>query len=247
MMVGSDVAEVRAAHGRMPRAPCACACSDLSLPPADAHGVALERHLAAMCAAAKSSASPAWPATARTSCSRRCPASGLAADARRRAASTARRCGRRSASTRAAGSAPPSCRRSASATRPRRASACPTTSLLSGHATERHGPARLHRLGRGAGRGRSAIIEGLRRAQGPSAIPHAGTLSGGNLQKFVVGREILREPGVLVVNQPTWGVDAGAAADDPAGADRPRRARRGGARDQPGPRRDCSRSRTGSP
>ena len=40
----------------------------------------------------------------------------------------------------------------------------------------------------------------------------ARTLSGGNLQKFVVGREILREPGVLVVNQPTWGVDAHAAA-----------------------------------
>jgi simple sugar transport system ATP-binding protein len=36
------------------------------------------------------------------------------------------------------------------------------------------------------------------------------SLSGGNLQKFVVGREILREPAVLVVNQPTWGVDAGA-------------------------------------
>jgi simple sugar transport system ATP-binding protein len=32
------------------------------------------------------------------------------------------------------------------------------------------------------------------------------------LQKFIVGREILREPGVLVVSQPTWGVDAGAAA-----------------------------------
>jgi ABC-type uncharacterized transport system ATPase subunit len=42
--------------------------------------------------------------------------------------------------------------------------------------------------------------------------PAAGTLSGGNLQKFVVGREILREPGVLVVDQPTWGVDAGAAS-----------------------------------
>jgi general nucleoside transport system ATP-binding protein len=27
-----------------------------------------------------------------------------------------------------------------------------------------------------------------------------------------VGREILREPGVLIVAQPTWGVDAGAAA-----------------------------------
>jgi simple sugar transport system ATP-binding protein len=42
--------------------------------------------------------------------------------------------------------------------------------------------------------------------------PEAASLSGGNLQKFMVGREILREPGVLVVSQPTWGVDAGAAA-----------------------------------
>ena len=42
--------------------------------------------------------------------------------------------------------------------------------------------------------------------------PEAVSLSGGNLQKFIVGREILREPGVLIVSQPTWGVDAGAAA-----------------------------------
>src|SRR6202142_3266571 len=42
--------------------------------------------------------------------------------------------------------------------------------------------------------------------------PGAFSLSGGNLQKFIGGREILREPGVLVVSQPTWGVDAGAAA-----------------------------------
>ena len=40
----------------------------------------------------------------------------------------------------------------------------------------------------------------------------AGTLSGGNLQKFIVGREILQDPGVLIAAQPTWGVDAGAAA-----------------------------------
>jgi len=44
------------------------------------------------------------------------------------------------------------------------------------------------------------------------ADPLARTLSGGNLQKFVVGREILREPALLVINQPTWGVDALAAA-----------------------------------
>jgi ABC-type uncharacterized transport system ATPase subunit len=42
--------------------------------------------------------------------------------------------------------------------------------------------------------------------------PPAGSLSGGNLQKFIVGRELDRQPTVLVVNQPTWGVDAGAAS-----------------------------------
>lgn len=41
--------------------------------------------------------------------------------------------------------------------------------------------------------------------------PAASTLSGGNLQKFVVGRELSRDPKILVVNQPTWGVDAAAA------------------------------------
>ena len=40
----------------------------------------------------------------------------------------------------------------------------------------------------------------------------ARSLSGGNLQRFLIGREILQEPGVLVVDQPTWGVDAAAAA-----------------------------------
>ena len=33
------------------------------------------------------------------------------------------------------------------------------------------------------------------------------------MQKFVIGREILQAPDVLIVNQPTWGVDAAAAAD----------------------------------
>ena len=42
--------------------------------------------------------------------------------------------------------------------------------------------------------------------------PVAGALSGGNLQKFIVGRELDRQPAVLIVNQPTWGVDAGAAS-----------------------------------
>lgn len=46
----------------------------------------------------------------------------------------------------------------------------------------------------------------------PSATSAARSLSGGNLQKFVIGREILQSPDVLVINQPTWGVDASAAA-----------------------------------
>ncbi|MDC8784743.1 ABC transporter ATP-binding protein [Roseateles koreensis] len=48
------------------------------------------------------------------------------------------------------------------------------------------------------------------RAAGPGAA--ARSLSGGNLQKFIVGREISAAPRVLVIAQPTWGVDVGAAA-----------------------------------
>ena len=44
------------------------------------------------------------------------------------------------------------------------------------------------------------------------AKAEARALSGGNLQKLVVGREVLLDPTVLVLSQPTWGVDAGAAA-----------------------------------
>ena len=40
----------------------------------------------------------------------------------------------------------------------------------------------------------------------------AKSLSGGNLQKFIVGREIDAAPKLLIVSQPTWGVDVGAAA-----------------------------------
>jgi simple sugar transport system ATP-binding protein len=39
----------------------------------------------------------------------------------------------------------------------------------------------------------------------------ANSLSGGNLQKFIVGRETMLKPRVMIVAQPTWGVDVGAA------------------------------------
>ena len=56
-----------------------------------------------------------------------------------------------------------------------------------------------------------AIIERFKvRAGGPQAL--ARSLSGGNLQKYIVGREVMRGPAVLIVAQPTWGVDVGAAA-----------------------------------
>ncbi|MDD0999942.1 ABC transporter ATP-binding protein [Pseudomonas sp. TNT2022 ID1044] len=46
----------------------------------------------------------------------------------------------------------------------------------------------------------------------PDAQAPARSLSGGNLQKFILGREILQQPKLLVAAHPTWGVDVGAAA-----------------------------------
>jgi simple sugar transport system ATP-binding protein len=48
------------------------------------------------------------------------------------------------------------------------------------------------------------------KAGGPDAV--ARSLSGGNLQKFIVGREIRQHPKMMIAAQPTWGVDVGAAA-----------------------------------
>ena len=48
------------------------------------------------------------------------------------------------------------------------------------------------------------------KAGGPGSP--AQSLSGGNLQKFIVGREIDAKPRLLIISQPTWGVDVGAAA-----------------------------------
>ncbi len=75
----------------------------------------------------------------------------------------------------------------------------------------RHGLAKAGFVDSAATRERArGIIErwGVR-GGGPTAL--AAQLSGGNLQKFIVGREVGLSPRVLVVAQPTWGVDAGAA------------------------------------
>jgi simple sugar transport system ATP-binding protein len=55
-----------------------------------------------------------------------------------------------------------------------------------------------------------AVIERFKvKCKGEQAA--ASSLSGGNLQKFIVGRETMLEPKVIVVAQPTWGLDVGAS------------------------------------
>ncbi|MDM0043809.1 ABC transporter ATP-binding protein [Variovorax dokdonensis] len=79
--------------------------------------------------------------------------------------------------------------------------------LTRGESVGRGGWIRLGVLERQA----TAIIDRFKvKAGGPGAA--ARSLSGGNLQKFIVGREIDAGPRVFVVSQPTWGVDVGAAA-----------------------------------
>ncbi|MEQ9641133.1 MAG: ABC transporter ATP-binding protein [Alphaproteobacteria bacterium] len=81
--------------------------------------------------------------------------------------------------------------------------------LLSGYATQplvKHGL--IDRLG--TRRFAQAVIERFGvRAGGPAAS--ARSLSGGNLQRFIIGRELLQQPRVLICVQPTWGIDALAA------------------------------------
>ncbi|MEL6266230.1 MAG: ATP-binding cassette domain-containing protein, partial [Pseudomonadota bacterium] len=78
-----------------------------------------------------------------------------------------------------------------------------------------HGEPRMARRGFLDMAAATAWVERIRETfdvRAASDTPLAASLSGGNLQKFIMGREILRQPKLLVVNQPTWGVDAAAAA-----------------------------------
>jgi general nucleoside transport system ATP-binding protein len=67
------------------------------------------------------------------------------------------------------------------------------------------------RLGRIRELAQSLIARFRVKAKGPEAA--AKSLSGGNLQKFIMGRELDAKPKLLIVSQPTWGVDVGAAAE----------------------------------
>jgi simple sugar transport system ATP-binding protein len=90
--------------------------------------------------------------------------------------------------------------------------AVPALSLAQNLLLTRREAVRRGWIARGALAAQAAsIIERFRvRAGGPGSA--ARSLSGGNLQKFIVGREIDADPKVLLVAQPTWGVDVGAAA-----------------------------------
>jgi len=75
----------------------------------------------------------------------------------------------------------------------------------------RHGLTRLGMIRFGATHAfaRQCIEDNDVRCGGTAAM--AASLSGGNLQKFIVGREIALKPTLLVLSQPTWGLDVGAA------------------------------------
>ena len=93
--------------------------------------------------------------------------------------------------------------------------AVPTMTLTDNAILSARGPKALAgggilRTGQARDYAKSVIEAFSVKAIGPQAL--AGSLSGGNLQKFIMGREIMTAPAVLVVSQPTWGVDAGAAS-----------------------------------
>jgi general nucleoside transport system ATP-binding protein len=81
--------------------------------------------------------------------------------------------------------------------------------LLTAH---RHGLVRNGLVRRDSTRKLAAETMAAFDVRAGGVLAPAESLSGGNLQKFVVGREVGLAPKVLVVAQPTWGVDVGATA-----------------------------------
>jgi simple sugar transport system ATP-binding protein len=83
--------------------------------------------------------------------------------------------------------------------------------LLTGYLNPSAGMTARGVIRRGAVRAFAAAVIERFRVKCGGAQSAAASLSGGNLQKFIVGREITLAPKVMVVAQPTWGVDVGAA------------------------------------
>jgi simple sugar transport system ATP-binding protein len=67
-------------------------------------------------------------------------------------------------------------------------------------------------LDRGGARADTTRILDQYDVRTPGIDTHARALSGGNQQKFIVGREMSGEPSLLVASHPTRGVDVGAQA-----------------------------------
>jgi len=205
MMVGSDVAALRAAVAA-PEGPVRLALRNLSMPSDDPHGTALKGvslevrrgEILGIAGVAGNGQEELFAALSGEKLSPRAEQVVLDGTAVGRADINARR-------RRGAAFVPEE--RLGHAAAPRLSLS--DNVLVSGHAAS--GMVRGGFLDRGRMLG---WVDSVTRAfdvrKGPRD-PQAQALSGGNLQKFVVGREVLRRPGVLVVSQPTWGVDAGAA------------------------------------
>ena len=197
-------------------------------------GTPLQVDLASRCARARSWASAASPATGRTNCWRRCRARLRTS---RGAIELDGRADRRSwARTRGAAlallAAPEE--RLGHAAAPDM-SLTENALLTGGRAAEAVASAASSTGPKARAFAEEVIAAFDVRTPGPDDAARA--LSGGNLQKFVIGREILQDPTVLVVNQPTWGVDASAAAAIRQALLDLARAGCGGDRHQSGPRR----------
>jgi ABC-type uncharacterized transport system ATPase subunit len=81
--------------------------------------------------------------------------------------------------------------------------------------SERYRETRFSRLGwlhRGAAREAAQAIVDQFDVRGGGLDAPARSLSGGNIQKLILGRALVTEPGVVVANQPTWGLDVGAVS-----------------------------------
>ena len=176
--------------------------------PSDPHATVLNDIVARGARAARSSASPGWSARGAPSCAR---------DLRRRSVRPRRILRRRQAGRASARRATRS--RTASASCPRTASSrrCSST-WRSAQKSAIAALGRILQLGvlRRRARPRRALVERLSRALNirmAGAGPVVGNLSGGNQQKVVLARWLALRPKVLIVDEPTRGIDVGAKAE----------------------------------
>ena len=232
MMVGAEIGEVKAAAGRATGVP-RLVVRDLALEPDDPHGVRLQGDLAR--SAGRRDRRHRRRLRQRPGRIVR-GAVGRTAFAGGRQRGDRRHRGRHHVDHRTA--SPRRRLRAGGATRPRHRAAHEAVRQCAAHRAcgERHGAIAASSIAPPCSIRWTAPPRSSTCAR-PSATRRRCSLSGGNLQKFVVGREILREPGVLVVAQPTWGVDAGAAAVIRQALIDLAAPRRRGAGGQPGSRR----------